>query len=329
MAATFIPQAAADQARNAYRNVTAQLGLLALDTAIPEALGAVAEKTVGQTPEAYDRSKDAFEASIATFERSCDAAGWGAAAFNHKIIDIAQRNLNSGFDLANSLAGAKNLAEIVELQAAYWRKQFSALTAQAEKVPALLTKVVADAGKPLKGHPMNSMDEPAQVELNTPRASRPDLGPAQFRSTAMTIPHYVNEDQSDIRAIKPGWYAVERNGKLSSGPFPSQEECLTRITQPRSNSRASPWRQRPAILKLPPTTRATRKRPWTTWLTRKLLWTLGTRRRGGKGSHTRQRSPKQRRRPRRRHSRRLDSSPSQYVSASVITFSTRCLVPSS
>jgi len=120
--------------RNAYRNVTAQLGLLALDTAIPEALGAVAEKTVGQTREAYDRSKDALEASIATFERSCDAAGWGTAAFNHKIIDIAQRNLNSGFDLANSLAGAKNLAEIVELQAAYWRKQFSALTAQAEKV---------------------------------------------------------------------------------------------------------------------------------------------------------------------------------------------------
>ena len=58
----------------------------------------------------------------------------------------------------------------------------------------------------------------------------------------MTVPYYVNEHQSDIRAIKPGWYAVERNGKLSSGPFPSQEECLTRMTQARSNSRASPWR---------------------------------------------------------------------------------------
>ena len=147
MAATFNPQAAADQARNAYRNVTAQLGLLALDAAIPEA---VTEKTVGQTREAYDRSKDALEASIATFERSFDAAGWGAAAFNRKIIDIARRNLNSSFDLATSLAGARNLAEIVELQAAYWRKQFSALTAQAEQVPALSTKVVADAGKPLK-----------------------------------------------------------------------------------------------------------------------------------------------------------------------------------
>ena len=60
----------------------------------------------------------------------------------------------------------------------------------------------------------------------------------------MTIPHYVNERQSDIRAIKPGWYGMESNGKLSSGPFPNQEKCLTGITQPRSNFPASPWRHR-------------------------------------------------------------------------------------
>ena len=75
MTATFNPQAAADQARDAYRNVTAQLGLLALDTAVPEAVRALDEKTVSQTREAYDRSKDALEASIATFERCLDAAG--------------------------------------------------------------------------------------------------------------------------------------------------------------------------------------------------------------------------------------------------------------
>ena len=68
------------------------------------------------------------------------------------------------------------------------------------------------------------------------------FGPAQFRTTAMTVPYYVNEHQSDIRAIKPGWYGLERTGKLSSGPFSNQGECLTGITQPRSNSRASPWR---------------------------------------------------------------------------------------
>ena len=57
----------------------------------------------------------------------------------------------------------------------------------------------------------------------------------------MTVPYYVNEHQSDIRAIKPGWYGMERNGKLSSGPF-SKQEKFTGITQPRSNSRALPWR---------------------------------------------------------------------------------------
>ena len=39
----------------------------------------------------------------------------------------------------------------------------------------------------------------------------------QLRTTAMTVPHYMNEHQSDIRAIKPGWYGVENNGKLSKG----------------------------------------------------------------------------------------------------------------
>ena len=136
MTAAYNPQAAADKARATYRNVTAKLGLLGLDTAIPGAVRSVAEKTVAQTCEVCDRSRDTLDASIATFERSFDAAGQGAAAFNRKIIDLAQRNVNSSFDLAKSLAGAKNLAGIVELQAAYWQKQFSALTAQAEEVRA-------------------------------------------------------------------------------------------------------------------------------------------------------------------------------------------------
>ena len=73
--------------------------------------------------------------------------GRGATAFNRKIIDIAQRNVNSVFGLATSLAGAKDLADIVELQAAHWQKQLGALTSQAEEVCALSTKVAAAAGE--------------------------------------------------------------------------------------------------------------------------------------------------------------------------------------
>ncbi len=103
MNTAYNPQAAADQARNTYRKVTSQLGLLGLDTAIPEGVRTLAEKSVSQTREAYDRSKGALDASISTFERSFDAAGQGATAFNRKIIDIAHRNLSSVFDLGQPL----------------------------------------------------------------------------------------------------------------------------------------------------------------------------------------------------------------------------------
>ena len=35
----------------------------------------------------------------------------------------------------------------------------------------------------------------------------------------MAIPHYVNENKSDMWSIKPGWYAMDEDGSLSSGPF--------------------------------------------------------------------------------------------------------------
>ena len=58
--------------------------------------------------------------------------------------------MSSSFDLAKSLAGAKSLADMVELQTAFWRKQFGELTAQAEEVRALSSKVTEDTTKPIK-----------------------------------------------------------------------------------------------------------------------------------------------------------------------------------
>ena len=115
----------------------------------------LAERNIAQMRETYERSKDALEGVLQSWERSFDATNQGAVALNRKIIDIAQRNINSGFDLAKGLAGAKNLAEAMELQADYWRKQLDTLTAQAEEVRTLTAQVAADATKPMK----RSMDE--------------------------------------------------------------------------------------------------------------------------------------------------------------------------
>ena len=153
MSATENPQTAFEQGRKNYPDLTTP------DAALPETVRAMVEKAVDQSREVYDRSKDALDASVATFERTFDAAGQGAVAFNRKIIDIAQRNVNSGFDLAKSLAGAKNLSEIVELQAAYWQKLLGALTSQAEEVRALSTKMAAAAGEPLKQQMKRGVDD--------------------------------------------------------------------------------------------------------------------------------------------------------------------------
>jgi phasin len=153
MNATSNPQTAAEQGRKNYRDVTTA------DAVVPESVRAMVEKAVDQSREVYDRSKDALDASVATLERTFDAAGQGAVAFNRKIIDIAQRNVNSGFDLAKSLAGAKNLSEMAELQAAYWQKLLGTLTSQVEEVRALSTKLVAAAGEPLKEQVKRGVDE--------------------------------------------------------------------------------------------------------------------------------------------------------------------------
>jgi phasin len=152
------PQEAAEQITETFKAAAKEFEPLKLDTTVPESVRALAEKTVNQTREAYERGKDALEESIDALERSFDAAGQGATAFNRKLIDIAQRNLNSAFDLAKSLAGAKNLAEIVELQSAFIRGQFDVFASQAGEIRALTSKIAADTTEPIKDQVSRSFE---------------------------------------------------------------------------------------------------------------------------------------------------------------------------
>jgi hypothetical protein len=59
----------------------------------------------------------------------------------------------------------------------------------------------------------------------------------------MTAPHYISENKSDMRGIKPGWCAIEDHGNLSSGPFSRRKECVESITQPTSRTMATVLRR--------------------------------------------------------------------------------------
>jgi hypothetical protein len=158
------PEATAEKPCETYREPIRQFNAVTL----PEAALELAETSVAQTVVAYERSKNSLEAAVDSMARSFDALGQGVAALNRKIIEIAQQNVSSGFDLAKGLATAKTLAEIVELRAAYWRRQFTALAAQAEEVRALSTKVAAEMAAPIKEHVTGSLDELREEEMSLP-----------------------------------------------------------------------------------------------------------------------------------------------------------------
>jgi hypothetical protein len=138
------PKVVAENVRGAYRatarkvsaekvrdtwNATALLEQFP-GTQVPNTLRALAEQNVAHTRELYERSKNTLQAVLDSWQKSFGAAGQGAATLNRKLIDLAERNINTGFDLATGLAGARDFGEVMELQAAYWRKVLGELRTQ-------------------------------------------------------------------------------------------------------------------------------------------------------------------------------------------------------
>jgi hypothetical protein len=50
----------------------------------------------------------------------------------------------------------------------------------------------------------------------------------------MIVPRFINESIPNVRGIVPGWYAMDDDGGLSSGPFASHAECVRKIIRPMS-----------------------------------------------------------------------------------------------
>ena len=149
----------AEKSRDTYRKNSAQLGALGQYAELPESMRTFAEHNIAQTREVYERSKDALEAVLVSWERTFDAASQGATAPNRKVVDITQRNLATGFEFASNLAGAKNLTAAMELQTAYWRQQLNMLGSQAEEMSTLSSKIAADITEPLKAQASRGMQD--------------------------------------------------------------------------------------------------------------------------------------------------------------------------
>ncbi len=78
-----------------------------------------------------------------------DVAAPRAASLNLRLVEIAQRNVSSAFEFARNLAACGTIADMAEVQMAFWREQLTLLANEAEDVRELQYALAARAGVPI------------------------------------------------------------------------------------------------------------------------------------------------------------------------------------
>lgn len=117
---------------------------------IPAAYREIAEKSVAQAKDAYEKLKTAAEEASEVMEETYTTASKGASDYGVLLIEAFRTNANANFDFARDLLGVKSFSEVVELSTAHARKQFETVTAQTKDLTALAQKVTTESAEPIK-----------------------------------------------------------------------------------------------------------------------------------------------------------------------------------
>jgi phasin len=128
---------------------------------MPAAFREIAEKSVAQAKEAYEKLKTAAEESTAMLEDTYATALKGLTSYNLKLIECARANTNAAFDFAGEFITVKSLSEAVEVSSAHTRKQFEMIAAQGKELATLAQKAAVDSAEPIKTGVSNAFSKVA------------------------------------------------------------------------------------------------------------------------------------------------------------------------
>lgn len=117
---------------------------------VPTAVREVAEKSVEQARAAYDKFKAAAEDATDVLEDSMETSRQSMIEINVRALDAAKANTDAAFDFVKELVSVKSISEAVELQSAFARKQFEAVSEQSKELQELSTKFASDVTAPAK-----------------------------------------------------------------------------------------------------------------------------------------------------------------------------------
>jgi phasin len=117
---------------------------------VPAAFREMAEKSLAQVKDAYEKIKATADATNGVLEQSYAIATKGVADCGLKAIEVARANTNAALDFASEWVGVKSLSEATELSTRQAREQFEAYTTQTKELAALSQKVATEASQQLQ-----------------------------------------------------------------------------------------------------------------------------------------------------------------------------------
>jgi phasin len=109
-----------------------------------------AEKGAQQSKDAYAKMKTAAEDAGKTVEATLQSAQSGSVELGLKAIDALRTNAENSFAHMEALLGVKSVAEFVELQTSFLRKQAEVAAEQARSMQETSKKVAETVTKPAK-----------------------------------------------------------------------------------------------------------------------------------------------------------------------------------
>jgi phasin len=117
---------------------------------VPAAFREIAEKSVSQAKENYEKLKLAAEEATDVLEETYAAATKGSTEYGLKLIDTARLNTNAAFDFFSQFIAVKSVSEALELSTTHARKQFETAQEQAKELATIAQKVSTEAMEPMK-----------------------------------------------------------------------------------------------------------------------------------------------------------------------------------
>lgn len=115
---------------------------------IPKDMRAMAEASLNQARQAFEKFLTGAQATAGTIEERGASVRAGAKDISSKAIEYAEKNLQASLNYAESLLKAKDLTEVMRLHAEYVQAQMRALAEQASEMGQAVSRAAMDAVKP-------------------------------------------------------------------------------------------------------------------------------------------------------------------------------------